>query len=298
MKKKPDPRKIKALALDLDGTTLLPDSILGGRTVKILKTLISRGIQIILTTGRAMESSEIYRSAIGAEGPMVFFNGSVVADVSLNKILYLNMLELDVVNFGIDVAREKNYFYQLYMPAGISPYTGKADPSIKWGRLLIEKECQESDKYRKRTGITPVVQDLKKAAALPGLKGFIKALYICDPVYHDDIKKRFFDKYGDRINVMRSSPTLLEISNAGVTKGEGLRTAMEYRGLKPDEVIAFGDEENDLSMFSAAGFSAAPINGKENVREAADIVFGSAAQEGLAVFLEELFTDVCHLTLI
>ena len=285
----PDPRQIKALALDLDGTTLLPDSTLGERTVKILRKISSRGIQIILATGRTMETSEIYRNALDARGPMVFLNGAVVADVPSNKILYLNLLELDVVNFGIDIARKMDYHYQIYMPAGISPYTGEADPSIKMGQPLIEKKCRESDYYRKHTGITMLIQDFKKVVALPGLKGCIKAMFICDPVYHDDIRKKFIDKFGGRISLIRSSPTFLEILNSGVTKGEGLKIVMEHRGLKQDEVIAFGNEENDLSMFKAAGFSAAPVNGKEHVREAADIIYGSADEEGLAVYLEELF---------
>jgi len=286
---KPDPGKIKALAIDLDGTTLLPDTTLGERTIKILKRLIARGIEVIFATGRTMESSEIYRSALDAQGPMVFVNGAVVADVPSNKILHLNLLELDIVDFGIDVAREMKRHYQIYMPAGISPYTGEADPSIKWGQPLIEKECKESDFYRKHSGLTPLIQDFKKVVALPSLKGCVKAVYICDSVYHDDIKKIFNDKFGNRVNVMRSAPTILEVLNSGVTKGRGLQIAMEHRGLKPDEVIAFGDEENDLSMFTVAGFSAAPISGKEHVRKAADIVYGPAAEEGLAVFLEEFF---------
>jgi len=77
--------------------------------------------------------------------------------------------------------------------------------------------------------------------------------------------------------------------NAGVSKGTGLKTVMECRGLKPEEVIAFGDEENDIPMFSVAGFSAAPSNARENVRQAADFVFGSNAEEGLAAFLDDLF---------
>ena len=87
----------------------------------------------------------------------------------------------------------------------------------------------------------------------------------------------------------RTYPTFLEIMNAGVSKGEGLKTAMKCRGLKMDELIAFGDEENDLPMFSVAGFSAAPSSAKEKVRQAADFVFGSNAEEGLASFLENLF---------
>jgi len=292
MSKKPDPRKIKALALDLDGTTLLPDTTLGARTKNVLKKLNAKGIQIILATGRAMESSETYRSALDINGPMVFFNGAVITDVPSNKVIYSNLLDPDVMDFGTDIAREKDFHYQIYMPAGISPFTGKADPSVKWGLLLIEKECEESAMYHNHTGITPVIQDFKKLVALPEIKGCVKAMYICGTEYHEEIRKRFSDRFGDRISIMRSSPTFLEILNSGVTKGSGLKIAMEHRGLKPDEVIAFGDEENDLSMFDVAGFSAAPINGKENVREAADIIYGAAAEEGLAVYLEDFFKDI------
>jgi len=289
MKKKPDPRQIKALALDLDGTTLLPDSTLGERTITILKKLSSRGVQIIIATGRTMETSEIYRSALDARGPMVFLNGAVVADVPSNKILYINMLDLDIADFGIDIARKMDYHYQIYMPPGISPYTGEADPSIKLGQPLIEKQRLESDFYKKHTGTSMLVQDFKKVVALPGLKGCIKAMFICDPVYHDDIRKKFIDQFGDRVSIMRSSSTFLEILNSGVTKGEGLKIVMKHRGLKPEEVIAFGDEENDLSMFKTAGFSAAPASAKEQVRDTADIIYGPAKEEGLAVYLEELW---------
>jgi hydroxymethylpyrimidine pyrophosphatase-like HAD family hydrolase len=78
--------------------------------------------------------------------------------------------------------------------------------------------------------------------------------------------------------------------NAGVSKGEGLKIVMDSRGLKPEEVIVFGDEENDLPMFSVAGFSAAPSSAREKIRSAADFVFGPPAEEGLAVFLEEVFS--------
>jgi FMN hydrolase / 5-amino-6-(5-phospho-D-ribitylamino)uracil phosphatase len=64
---------------------------------------------------------------------------------------------------------------------------------------------------------------------------------------------------------------------------------MDCRGLKPREVIAFGDEENDLPMFGVAGFSAAPSSAKEKVRNAADFIYGSNAEEGIVAFLEGVF---------
>jgi hydroxymethylpyrimidine pyrophosphatase-like HAD family hydrolase len=99
------------------------------------------------------------------------------------------------------------------------------------------------------------------------------------------------DRFGNGIYITGSFPTFLEVLNARVSKGEGLKTVMECRGLKPEEVMAFGDEENDLPMFSVAGFSAAPSSARDKIREAADFVYGPIAEEGLATFLDDLFVN-------
>ena len=288
MSKTIDPKAIRALAIDLDGTTLLPDTTLGERTRNCIQKLIFCGMQIIIATGRAVESVEKFRSEMGAEGPMVFYNGAEVVDVPSGRTLYANLINPDVVDFGADVARDLNIHYQVYLPAGISPDTGKEDPSYKWGTLLINKYSAEAAMYEKHTSIVPVVKDLKSIAKLP-IAGCIKGMFIADPSLHDEIRKRMTDRFSDQINVMRSFPTFLEVINAGVSKGEGLKVAMKHRGLKPEEVIAFGDEENDLPMFTAAGFSAAPESAREKIRKEADFVYGSNANEGLAVWLEEMF---------
>ena len=277
-----NPKNIKALALDLDGTALLPDNTLGGRTLGCLKKLISRGMQVILATGRAIEAAERYRIAIGAEGPMVYFNGAEVVDMPSGKMLSADLLDPEVVDFGIDVARSMDVHYQIYLPAG-------ADSSTKWEALVIDKPTPEGEMYRKHTGITPIVRNLKKTLAATGLAGCVKAMFITDPSRHDEIRQKMLERFGSRIYVARTFPTFLEIMSAGVSKGAGLETAMQRRFLKAEEVLALGDEENDLLMFQAAGFSAAPANAREKVREAADRVFGSNAEEGLAAFLEELF---------
>jgi hydroxymethylpyrimidine pyrophosphatase-like HAD family hydrolase len=143
--------------------------------------------------------------------------------------------------------------------------------------------------YQKHTGITGIVKDLKSVTSLPGLQGCIKGMFIADPSLHDEIRRRMNSRFEDRINIIRSFPTFLELLKTGVSKGEGLKTAMKHRGLAPEQVISFGDEENDLSMFDVTGFSAAPESAKENVLNAADMVFGSNAEEGLAAFLEKTF---------
>ncbi|MCL2762057.1 MAG: Cof-type HAD-IIB family hydrolase [Treponema sp.] len=279
MQKKIDITTIKALAIDLDGTALLPDSSLGERTIQCLKRLKANGIQLILCTGRAIESAARFYNALGADGPMVFFNGAEVADVPEVKLLSSNLLSLDIVDFGIDLAHRMNIHFQVFLPP-------QADGKRA---LLVEKQRPESEMYHKHTSILPVVTDLKAAIAAPGLQGVIKAMFIANPALHPEIRRAMTDRFGNRVYIVNTYPSFLEIMNAGVSKGEGLKIVMDYRGLKPEEVIAFGDEENDLPMFTVAGFSAAPSSAKEKVRAAADFIFGSNAEEGLAIFLEELF---------
>jgi len=288
MSRKLEPKKIKAIAIDLDGTTLLPNTTLGERTQKCLEKLISNGMQIMIATGRAIEASEKYRSAIGAEGPMVFFNGAEVADVPCGKILSTNLIGLDVVDFGADIARDLGVHYQVYLPPGISPDTGEKDPKQKWEALLVDRYGPEAELYYKHTGIIAIEKDLKSIAGMP-LEGCIKGMFIADPSLHDEIRIRIDKRFGGRISVMRSFPTFLEVINTGVSKGEGLKIAMRHRGLEQEEVAAFGDEENDLSMFTAAGFAGAPQNAREKIRKEADFVYGSNAEEGLAIYLEKTF---------
>jgi len=288
MRRSFDPKKIKGLAVDLDGTALLPEGVLGSRTKDCIKKLISGGMQIIISTGRSVESSEKYRSAFGAYGPMVFFNGAEVVDVPSGKILHTDGIGMDVVDYGTDIARDLNIHYQVYLPAGISPDTGEKNSVQKREILVIDKYGKEAEMYRRHTSIVPVVKDLKKIAALP-LDFCIKGMYIADPSLHDEIRRRMNDRFGEQVNVMRSYPTFLEIINKGVSKGEGLKIAMEHRGLKPEEVIAFGDEENDVPMFTAAGFACVPGNAREKIREQADYIYKPNTEEGLAQYLEEVF---------
>jgi hydroxymethylpyrimidine pyrophosphatase-like HAD family hydrolase len=124
---------------------------------------------------------------------------------------------------------------------------------------------------------------------MENINGCIKVMFITESSLHGEIRQKMHERFGKKINIIRSSSTFLEILNKGVSKGEGLKIAMKHSGLKPEEVIAFGDEENDLSMFEAAGFSAAPVNARDEIRKKADIIFGSNAEEGLAIYLEENF---------
>jgi Cof subfamily protein (haloacid dehalogenase superfamily) len=279
-KRKLDPHAIKALALDLDGTTLAPGAVLTERTIRAVNACREKGLQIIIATGRALEAGERFRIPLGARGPMVYFNGAVVADMPGAKILSAVLLDLEAVNFCVDLSRSAGVYYQAFLP-------GTADHPRQ--RLMAERQVPETEMYFKHTGIQAEIGDLKQALAAPGLKGCIKSMFLAEPEVQDAIRPKIEERFGDNLYIARTLRNFLEIMNPHVSKGEGLKIALQRRSLESAQVIAFGDEENDLPMFGAVGFAVAPSNAKESVRNAADLVIGSNAEDAVAAFLEENF---------
>jgi len=290
-----DPKSIKALALDLDGTMLNPESVLSERTIRAVKACRQRGIHAIIATGRAIEATESFRKSLGAEGPMVYFNGAVVADMPGGGMFSSTLLDKEATAFCVDLSRKMEVYFQIFFPPGYSPGGKIAAGDLPAGDkgnkivLMAEREGPDREMYYKHTGMLAELGDLKKALGVSDLKGCIKGMFMAEPEILAAVRPILVEHFGGSVYIVQALRTFLEVMNAKVSKGQGLKLAMERLSLKSEEVIAFGDEENDLSMFAAAGFSAAPSNAKDTIKAAADIVIGSNAEDGVAAFLEEFF---------
>jgi Cof subfamily protein (haloacid dehalogenase superfamily) len=279
-KRNADMKKIKALAFDLDGTLLAPGAVLTERTRKVLRACMDRGIRIVIASGRSAASAEKYRREIGADGPMVCFNGAKVVDMPGREVLELRLLDPLVADFCADLSRNMDVYYQVYFSR-----SREADGEL----LMGTKDSAEARGYRNHTGIQQVFGDIKAALAEAEFEGCIKGMFLAEPAVLDRIRPLLEERFGDTVYITKSSPTFLEVLAAGVTKGSGLQIAMDHYGLSPEEVIAFGDEENDLPMFAVAGFAAAPANAQTRVCTASDLVIGANTEDGAAVFLTGFF---------
>jgi Cof subfamily protein (haloacid dehalogenase superfamily) len=276
----PNPKTIRALALDLDGTILAPGAVLRDRTIRAVKLCGQRGIRIILATGRAIEASEPFRLSLGAEGPMIYFNGAVVADMPENKILALTLLDKKAAGFCVDLSRDMGVYFQAYL-------TGSGEESRI--SLLAERESPEREMYHKHTGILAELENLKETLRRPELQGCVKTMFLAEPEVLAEIRRKLDEHFAGSVYIAKTHASFLEVMNANVSKGKALQFVMERCSLKREEVIAFGDEESDLPMLTAAGFSVAPFNALDSVKAKVDLVIGSNAENGVAVFLEEFF---------
>ena len=281
-----DPKAIKALAIDLDGTLLRPDKTLSERSLKALWACMEKGIKIIIATGRAVDSGEKYRKLIGASGPQVYYNGALVVDADTGKHIHKQYVDSEPILFCVRMARELGLYYQVFFPAGsvdIPIPKGQGSGDI----LMTERITAEAEKYTKSSGINIIIGDLEEH--LTKVPAIIKGMFITSEENHQKLRSRLREKYGESLYIVQTTPVFLEVLAQGVSKGSGLEHALVYLNIQKEQTIAFGDEENDLPMFTVAGFSAAPVNAKENVRKAAMFQIPSESEDGVAAFLEERF---------
>ena len=76
--------------------------------------------------------------------------------------------------------------------------------------------------------------------------------------------------YYDRYQIVRSGPIFLEFLPKNSSKGNAIQKLAKQLGIDLQNVIAFGDEENDLSMFSVAGTAVAMANARDEIKRHAD----------------------------
>ncbi|AEJ19989.1 Cof-type HAD-IIB family hydrolase [Gracilinema caldarium] len=269
---------IKAIAIDLDGTTLKSDGTMGELTQDALRSCMARGIQVILCTGRSPIAAEPYRSLLGLTGPMVFYNGAAVIDVPAGNLCAGTLLAPDIVQGCIEISRRRDIHFHAFLSGD---------------RLVYERERAETALYEGRTGLKGTSLNMEElfSSGEGSLKGCIKGMFIADPVILDAIETELDKRFDGRIYRARSHADYLEVMAAGVSKGHGLAVVLQLRGIPPEATIAFGDAENDLPMADVAGFFIAPENAIPPVRQRATSVVASNNNEGPGKYIWQLLQE-------
>lgn len=269
---------IKAIAIDLDGTTLLSDATMGSLTQKALMACKTRGIAVIICTGRSPIAAEPYRSLLGLTGPMVFYNGAAVIDVPAGNLCAGTLLAPDIVQGCVEISRRRDIHFHAFLSGD---------------RLVYERERAETALYEGRTGLKGTSLNMQElfSSGEGSLEGCIKGMFIADPVILDAVETELDKRFDGRIYRARSHANYLEIMAAGVSKGHGLSVALQLRGIKPEATLAFGDAENDLPMADYAAYFIAPANAIEAVKQRALRVVDSNDQEGPGKFLWQLLGE-------
>ena len=270
--------RIRLIASDLDGTVLSHRFEISERTVEAFGAVRDAGYEVVFVTGRPpwfMSPLRTYMSAAGhAVGTVIGSNGAVVYDLDADEVLGTEFL-------AVETALECMESIRRAVPQAAFAVETLAGP-------VAEPAYVPGDTHR-----FEVVEDLltvlrERSGELDG----VLKLHARDPESDDAdaLSAVVASAVPPSVSVTHSIPgyAWVEISRDGVNKANTLAEYAHSRGIRPEEVIAFGDMPNDLTMLEWAGVGFAMASGHPTVVETADRVAPAFAEDGVAQILEEL----------
>ena len=261
------------VALDLDGTVLDPEKRITAGVAAAVARVRGAGLRVVLCTGRMVRSSEGYWRELRLRSPLIAYNGGMVKDLVNGQVLLHRPLDLpttlEVVAFG----RELGLNFQAY----------------ENDEMFVECDGEGVREYS-RTYDVPyrIVGDLRGALR----EGSTKLLAPCAKEETAGLLARLQARFGARIMLTESEGRHIEVCHPAVNKAAAVQFVVEQEGGRREEVVAVGDGMNDVEMLQWAGLGVAMGNASERVQQAADLIIGSNAEDGLAEFLTSLMARV------
>lgn len=264
---------IKLIAIDMDGTLLLPDHSVSPAVKDAIAQARSQGIRVVITTGRPFAGVADYLKTLGMveeHDYCITYNGALVQKASDGSTVAQTALNYDDYRYLEAMARQVgSHFHALDRN---TLYTANRDIS----RFTVHEAAV--------TGI-PLV--FCEAENMDPATQFLKVMMIDEPAVLDAAIARLPAEVRERYTVMKSSPFYLEMLDKRVNKGTGVKLLADALHLTPQEVMAIGDQENDIAMIQYAGTGVAMGNAIPSVKEAANVVTATNLDDGVAVAIRQ-----------
>ena len=250
----------RLLALDLDGTLLTDELTVDVRDRAALERARSRGVEVTLLTGRMLPSAWPYLAELQITAPVVLYNGALIYDPRFGHQTTVGRLSARLAAHLLGLARHQPIHAQLYL--GSELLISRETPAQ---RDFLDKERLEARE----------VGDLAAAVSADP----IKLLFIGEPGVLDELERRWSPLVAGEARLVRSQAAYLELLAPNVDKGVALKVVAGSRQTPMEEVIAVGDQPNDVEMLRVAGLGVAVANAHPACRAAADVVLESTNNE-------------------
>lgn len=262
-------KNIKLIAVDMDGTLLDGKGELSDYNKDILKLLIENKIEIIFATGRPFDSIERFKNALNNDNLSIVCNGSAVADTNGN-FLYTKSLNEETSKNIIDLYNKNKEGLCLHIYGG--------------GKYYISEEEFYFKTYIEKEGIKNKIVGLEKIENFE----FVKVLFLGKHEKLLNIKEKI-DASTESASAVFSEPEFLEVMPKGANKASALKWLCDEKNIGCKNIMAFGDNYNDLDMINFAGIGIAVKNAVDEVKNKADYITLSNNENGVGVFLKEFF---------
>jgi Cof subfamily protein (haloacid dehalogenase superfamily) len=276
---------IRLLALDIDGTLTDPNFQVPARNIAALRAAHEAGIEIILATGRRHDYALPIAQELGFPIWLISSNGALIRS-SASETFFTDRLPARTAAELIQYMDEFRGHAVLTFdraanePGNDSLVLESADELNK----TVSRWLQVNRPYIKF--VSPLEDALTEDP--------LQAMYCGRVAAMEILQKRLNQAdFLDKITVMRTQYDhrdlcILDILNRECSKGHALRRWAEERGISREQVMAIGDNHNDLEMLEFAGVAVVMGNASNELKQNGWIVTGSNEESGVAQAVYEI----------
>lgn len=274
---------LKAIVLDIDGTLLNDQKEISPRTRDSLLRAQEAGIKVVLASGRPISAMQRFSEELKMQqhnGLLLSYNGACVTDCATNETLFSQSMSDEVgkeilthlANFEVKpMIAHQDYMYvnNVYDCMITAPPHGLKN--------IIE--------YESRSGNFKLceVDNLAEFVDFP----LHKILVAGESEYLEANWKAIMQPFEGRVSGYFSAPFYFEFTDKGIDKAYALDKSLQPLGISSENVISFGDGENDTSIIAYAGVGVAMGNAIDALKANANEITLSNNEDGIAHMLEK-----------
>ena len=265
----------KLIALDIDGTLLNKDKKISPKTIKAIKA-VSETCKIVLISSRMPNAMRYLQENLGiTDMPLIAFNGGLV--LHGKEILFHTGIDFQTFRSVLDLNTDLNLHLSLYH-------------NDEW---YVPQQDYWSKREVSNTKVEPVIKSNKSVYEdwKPYNKEPHKIMCMGDERKVEEFYQILNQKQNGNLHLYRSKPTYIEMAPQAISKLSGLEVLISkvYPDIRLEDILAYGDNFNDVEMIDNVGLGVAVENAKNEVKAVADEITSSNLNDGVAVHLQKIF---------
>ena len=288
----------KLVAIDLDGTMLNSYGEVTENTKRVIKETMKKGTEVMIASGRTMDSIKNIAQEIGCNKYMIAGNGAIVYDIENKEIIYERYIPKSKALDIIKICDDNSITYSVYTNKTI------VAESLRYNILYYYRENLKKEESKK-TSITIVESIYAYIKNMQDDNEKVMKIMICDEnkfVFNSIIRKMQDIDELEVLDVSHMSRKVIkngtedvsidyfytEVSMENVDKWFALEFLMDKLNINKEELVTIGDNVNDREMIKNAGCGIAMGGSTPRVIEVADYVTDDNNHEGVANALEKI----------
>ena len=264
---------IKLFASDLDGTLLPDNKVITPLSIKAIQEIQKHNLHFVITTGRPL-SPYVLRLIdtcnLKKDNFTVVFNGAMI--YQNNKLIYSCPLSNNDINELENFAANFN----------VCTHVFTTDNAIH-----IKNKNEFSTFVASTNEILPAYEDYHNLN-----NDIIKFSIVAEDKEIRKVIENIPNSFRQKYNIFRSYNFLLEFVNKDVDKLNAIKQICSSLNISLDEVMAFGDEENDYNMVKGVGYGVTPRSGRDKLKDVAKLVCDSNNDDGVAKTILKYFKEI------